>query len=102
MPNTVKVKKVQTMLLVDPPVRDRSDILSLIKQTTRAEIYRQAIEIGLREMEAHQHPHGVIRFRNVAKRFGMTPEALAQAMVKDGLSIADVTGQDTYPGARAA
>jgi hypothetical protein len=84
------MRKVQTMLAVSPHVRQRADVLALIRGESRAEIYRAALEGGgLAALEA-QHADGLAELATLARNLGTTRTQLAEDALKEGHSLADI------------
>lgn len=91
-------RKVQTQLLVNPITRDRADALALVIPETRAEVLRRALEGGgLAQMEWMYRPQ-LKQLDPHAKRFGMTRTELAGLMVKQGITLKDLPGIESFPG----
>lgn len=88
--------KVQSQLLVSETTRDRADALALARGEKRAEVYRLALEPGLKVME-EANQEGLKRVADVAAGMGMTPLELARRAAADGYALADLEGRKRYP-----
>lgn len=95
-------RKVQTALLLDPPVRDRADILAASMGVVRAEVLRRALEgSGLKGLEKdYAEPRA--QLIAAAGRLRMTTVELARSMERDRILMADLEGHDSYHDALAA
>lgn len=91
--------KVQSQLLVDEIIRDRADALALVKGTSRAEVYRMALEGGgLRQMEA-DYVAELERLDRLAEAMGLAGGRLelARKAAADGYRLEDLDGRRRYP-----
>lgn len=91
-------RKVQTQLLMPPESRARATAVAVVSGYVRAEVLRQMVDAQLPTWEK-RHADALRRLGAVAERFGMSRDALAEAMADDKLSLADVEKLDAYPGA---
>lgn len=89
-------RKVQSQLLVSEITRDRADALALVRDEPRAEIYRTALEPGLRAME-DDHSGALQALDAIAAGMGMTRLELAKRAVADGYTLKDLEGRKRYP-----
>lgn len=94
-----KLRNVQTQLIIPPILRDRADILALIRNQPRAEIWRLALEgDGIKGLEKW-HREELEDFRQIARRLhAPTPGELAAYMIRGGFTLADARTWTTYPG----
>lgn len=93
-----KLRNVQTQLIVPAILRDRADILALIRNQPRAEIWRLALEgDGIKGLEKlHKLETGFLH--SLCHRFGFPgPGELATRMIRDGYTLADAREWSTYP-----
>jgi predicted DNA-binding protein len=89
-------RKVQTQLLVPEHTRNRADALALVIPETRAEVLRRAVEGHLGKLE-YQYRELLAQLDPHARRFGMTRTELAGLMVKQGISLAELPGIESFP-----
>lgn len=89
--------KVQSQLLVNQAVRDRADALSLVLNTSRAEVYRMALEgAGLAGLEA-TYADQVNRLKAIAEGMKMPYLDMARKAVQDEYTLDDLEGRKRYP-----
>lgn len=92
----------QSQLLVPEALRDRADALALVLDTSRADIWRKAIEgAGLVAVET-QYADALKRLDPIADRFGMTRTEMAARAVRDRWTLAELEGKKRYPGPKKA
>jgi transcriptional regulator with XRE-family HTH domain len=76
------VEKAQTMLSLDPSVRDRCDALRVVMKVSRGEVIRQALERGgLHALERGQVPR-LARLYALASAAGMPWEQYVRELVR--------------------
>jgi len=92
-------KKVQSQLLVSEPMRDQADVLALITQNPRAEVYRMALVPGLKDLE-QTYTDGIAELDGIAEIMRMTRTELATRALKDKYTLADLRGLKRYPTKR--
>lgn len=94
-----KVRMVQSQLLTSRITRQRADALALIRNESRAEIWRKAIEGGgIAQME-QEHLQGLIELHDLAARFGFAGGGLelAEQMMKEGVTLTEARKLSEYP-----
>lgn len=91
-------KKVQTMLLVTPQIRERANVLALILDEPRAEIYRLALENGGLPWLERRHSGEITELDVIAKALGMDRYELAKNALEEKQSFSEVRAM----GARLA
>lgn len=84
------MKKVQSPLIISQATRARIEMLAAVRTETRAEVTRVALEGGgLRALE-RQHRNELGELDEVAGRLGLRREALALAMLDEGISLGEI------------
>ena len=86
------MRKVQTQLLVTTAMRDRLNVLAVIRREPRAEVIRVALEGGGVAALERAHTEGIGAMNEAASARGITREVLAKEMLRDGLTLEDVRG----------
>lgn len=95
------MRKVQTPLVISQATRARIEALAVVRTETRAEVTRVALEGGgLRALE-RQHAAELAELAQIAHRFALAGGVteLAERMLDDRLTLGEVRGQGSYPGA---
>jgi hypothetical protein len=88
--------KVQTQLLIPASTRDRIAAIAIASGYTRAEILRQMVEARIPQWEA-RYTEKLGRLDALAERFDMTRGELAEAMVREKLTLESAEKLDSYP-----
>lgn len=85
-------RKVQTALLLDPPVRDRADILAVAMDVVRAEVLRRAIEgRGLEAME-RKYEGRIGELISLSRLLQINTVELARALAEDKIPLTAAIG----------
>lgn len=93
--------KVQTQLLLDPPVWARLNIVAAAAGIVRAEAARRAIEgKGLPAME-REYADEIETLKLLAIREGVPAPSLARRMLTDRILLTDFVGASSYAHAHA-